>query len=195
MKKIALASIVIFSSIVGVFANLEDKEILLLRKQINISDRELIRRNKDEKFPAGHSLKVFLAVKHNKGSKNDFEEWVAKWNTKDSGKYGKLEIVNTIEDADIVIAQFVTESSKYVGEESVTVGTVPRPGEIKPKLRVESERGYKPLHLPVRSYLLVRSDNMLTIVYSDVETSIIGEQQYNPDLRLWSSLEKKMRER
>lgn len=195
MKKIALALIVIFSSIVGIFAFWEDKEISLLRKEINISDKELIRRNKDEKFPAGQSLKVFLAVKHNKESRRDFEEWIENWNDKSSAKFGRLESVDSIENANIVIAQFVTNSSKYIEEASVSIGTFPRPDETKPKLRVESERSYKPLHLPVRSYLLIRSDDMWTIVYSDVETSIYGDQLNNPDLRLWSAVEKRMKER
>lgn len=196
MKKILLALVIVFTFITGVFAYFEDKEITLLRQQINIPDTEAIRKNKKEKFPAGQTLKVFLAIKHNKESERDFEEWIEKWNKNNGVKYGKLEAVDSIETADIAIVQFVTKRSEYVEETGISIGTTPKPGETKPKLRVETDRGYKRLDLPVHSFLLVKSNDLWTIVYNDVETVISDEQLLaNPDSRLWSAVEKKMKER
>lgn len=195
MKKNICTLVLLLSFVSGVFANTKDKEIALLRQQVNIADNVVIRSNKKEKLPAGQSLKVFLAIKHNKETARDFEDWIAQWNTDNAIKYIKLELVDTIESADIVLAQFVTTKGNYIEESVLTVGTVPKPGERKPKLRVEAGQGATRLPLPVRSFLLFRSNDIWTVVYYDVETNVSEKQRTFPDLRLWSALEKRMKDR
>ncbi|MDQ3749475.1 MAG: hypothetical protein M3367_10775, partial [Acidobacteriota bacterium] len=113
-------------------------------------------------------------------------------------KYGKLEVVKDISKADVVLTQFVSTRIKRVGEASVSVGNIPSPRQSisqKTKVKVNNEVGYKSLSPPVYSYLVSREDNVWTIIYQDVESSLPDEQLFNPELRLWRHFKEEMKAR
>ena len=195
MRKINLILIIVCSA-VAIFAALDEKEIAVLRKQLNIPAKEIVRENKDVNFSDKSSLKIFLSIKRNGSEAKYFDKWVKEWNKNDAQKHGALETVDEISQADVVITQFVTTQPEYVREAGVSVGNIPeKPGQPNSKVRVKTENDYNRLKLPVFSYLLVREDDLWTIVYRNVETSLPGEQLYNPDLRLWEKFKEKMKER
>ena len=198
MKFVALALVVFFSTVGGVFAQTDKKEVINLRKQIKIPDKDILRSNENAKLPAGDSLKIFLAIKRSGSEAEHFEKWVDEWNKEDGDKYGKLEIVKDISKADIILTQFVSNRIKQVGEASVSVGNIPSPGQSissKPKIKVNNEVGYKPLPLPVYSYLITRENDVWTIIYQGVESSLPNEQLFNPELRLWRTFKEEMKAR
>jgi hypothetical protein len=198
MKFVALALVVFFSTVGGVFAQTDKKEVINLRKQIKIPDKDILRSNENAKLPAGDSLKIFLAIKRSGSEAEHFEKWVDEWNKEDGDKYGKLEVVKDISKADVVLTQFVSTRIKQVGEASVSVGNIPSSEQSispKTKIKVNNEAGYKPLPLPVYSYLITREDDVWTIIYQDVESSLPGEQLFNPERRLWRMFKKEMKAR
>ena len=198
MKFVALALVVFFSTVGGVFAQTDKKEVINLRKQIKIPDKDILRSNENAKLPAGDSLKIFLAIKRSGSEAEHFEKWVDEWNKEDGDKYGKLEVVKDISKANVVLTQFVSTRLKQVGEASVRVGNIPSPEQNisqKTKIKVNNEVGYKPLPLPVYSYLITREDDVWTIIYQDVESSLPGEQLFNPERRLWRMFKKEMKAR
>ncbi len=199
MKFVALVLLMFFSTVGGVFAQSDEKEVINLRKQIKIPDKDILRSNENAKLPAGDSLKIFLAIKRSGSEAKHFEKWVEEWNKEDGDKYGKLEIVKDILKADVVLTQFIsTGRIKQVGETSVSVGNIPSPGQSIPpktKVKVNNEVGYKSLSLPVYSYLISREDDVWTIIYQDVESSLPDEQLFNPELRLWRTFKEEMKAR
>ena len=198
MKFVAFALVVFFSTVGGVFAQTDEKEVINLRKQIKIPDKDILRSNENAKLSAGNSLKIFLSIKRRGNEAEHFEKWVGEWNKEGGDKYGKLEIVKDISKADVILTQFVSSGIKQVGEASVRIGNSPSPGQSisqKTKIKVKNEVGYKPLPLPVYSYLITREDDVWTIIYQDVESSLPGEQLFNPELRLWRRFKEEMKAR
>ncbi|MDQ3063182.1 MAG: hypothetical protein M3R14_10045 [Acidobacteriota bacterium] len=198
MKFVAFALVIFFSTVGGVFAQSGEKEVINLRKQIKIPDKDILRSNENAKLPAGDSLKIFQAIKRSGSEAEHFEKWVEEWNKEDGDKYGKLEAVEDISKADVILTQFVSSSIKQVGEASVKVGNIPSPEQSisqKTKIKVKNEVGYKPLPLPVYSYLITREDDVWTTIYQDVESSLPNEQLLNPELRLWRAFKEEMKAR
>ncbi len=197
MKLVILTLVVFLSTALSVSAQLKDYEIKTLRKQINISDKDIVRPNKNAGLSAAKPLKIFLAIKRAGSVAKYFEKWIKDWNEQEGDRYGKLERVTDISNADVVLTQFVTETIKNVGETSLGIGNIPPPGQLKSKVRVKSNTDYnKPLKLPVYSYLLKREDVFWTIIYGDVETSLPDEQlSVSPDLRLWQAFKEELKSR
>jgi len=197
MKLVILTLVVFLSTALSVSAQLKDYEIKNLRKQINISDKDIVRPNKNAGLSAAKPLKIFLAIKRAGSVAKYFEKWIKDWNEQEGDRYGKLERVTDISNADVVLTQFVTETIKNVGETSLGIGNIPPPGQLKSKVRVKSNTDYnKPLKLPVYSYLLKREDLFWTIIYGDVETSLPDEQlSVSPDLRLWQAFKEELKSR
>jgi hypothetical protein len=197
MKLVILTLVVFLSTALSVSAQLKDYEIKNLRKQINISDKDIVRPNKNAGLSAAKPLKIFLAIKRAGSVAKYFEKWIKDWNKQEGDRYGKLERVTDISNADVVLTQFVTETIKNVGETSLGIGNIPPPGQLKSKVRVKSNTDYnKPLKLPVYSYLLKREDIFWTIIYGDVETSLPDEQlSVSPDLRLWQAFKEELKSR
>ncbi|MDQ3089494.1 MAG: hypothetical protein M3Q78_13045 [Acidobacteriota bacterium] len=197
MKLVILTLVVFLSTALSVSAQLKDYEIKTLRKQINISDKDIVRPNKNAGLSAAKPLKIFLAIKRAGSVAKYFEKWIKDWNEQEGDRYGKLERVTDISNADVVLTQFVTETIKNVGETSLGIGNIPPPGQLKSKVRVKSNTDYnKPLKLPVYSYLLKREDIFWTIIYGDVETSLPDEQlSVSPDLRLWQAFKEELKSR
>jgi len=197
MKLVILTLVVFLSTALSVSAQLKDYEIKTLRKQINISDKDIVRPNKNAGLSAAKPLKIFLAIKRAGSVAKYFEKWIKDWNEQEGDRYGKLERVTDISNADVVLTQFVTETIKNVGETSLGIGNIPPLGQLKSKVRVKSNTDYnKPLKLPVYSYLLKREDIFWTIIYGDVETSLPDEQlSVSPDLRLWQAFKEELKSR
>jgi hypothetical protein len=59
-------------------------------------------------------LESVNAIKHNRSYEKDFLEWVDKWNEENSNKFGKMEVVDNIDEADVIATQFRTSVAKYV---------------------------------------------------------------------------------
>lgn len=196
MRFAVLALIALFLTASSVSAQMNDEEIFLLRKHLNISAKDIVRQDKNAKLNDNNSLKVFLAIKRSGNEAKYFQKWVQDWNREEASKYGKLEIVEDITQADAVLSQFVATQSKLVKDTSLGIGNVLPPGRIKSKVKVTSEIDYKQLKLPVYSYLIKREDNLWTIIYENVETSLPDEQlSVSPESRLWRAFKKEMKSR
>ena len=195
MKKIFAVTVFLFLAVQTGFAQLNDEEITNLRKQVKISDTDTIRVNQREGFSSVDTLKVFLTIERNGSVKKYFEKWIKEWNEKDGDQYGKLEQVNDISKADIVLSQFVSNKVKRVSEAGIRAGKYPTPGQPKVNANVGTGVGYASLKLPVYSYLIKRQNGIWTILYGGVETSIPNEQLFNPEFALWNAFDEKMKNR
>lgn len=195
MKRIFAVLVFVFLAVQIGFGQLNNDEISDLRKQINLSDKDSVRINERGGLSSDAALKVYLAIDRRGDEKKYFEKWLKEWNEKDGAQYGRLEQVDDISQADVVLVQFVKTGIKNVGEVAVSVNTIPLPNQTNQgKVRVGNEAGYVSLKLPVYSYLLKRDDNIWTILYGRVETSITGEQLFNPEKDLWNAYKKKRKD-
>ncbi len=203
MKKLLGLLFILVTASLGILAQTDKAEIKQLRQELNLSKSTPIIINKDTDFPSQNTIKIFPAIKHNKSFAKDFVEWVEDWNKDNANKFGKLEIVDRIEDADIVAAQFRYGIRKYVKAARISAST----GKIgkdedddfigqgvgNSKVRIES--GYEAVKFPLYSYLLVRGANNSWILdFSYVDNAFDYKKTF-PEARLQSIIEGKMRKR
>ncbi|MEZ5428714.1 MAG: hypothetical protein R2747_20885 [Pyrinomonadaceae bacterium] len=194
MKKILPVLLILLGISISVAAQANREELDDLRREAGLPDDALIRVNEGQAFPAG-KLKVYLAVKQSRDAAEDFEGWVEKWNRKDGGKYGMLEIANDPTAADIIVAQYKTGGAEYVAESKVDFGKLSTEKDSSPGFKVDSDSRYKRLDLPIYSYLMVRSNGFWVVVFRLVETSLPGKQLINPDARIRGDLKKRLKDR
>lgn len=201
MKKLSLFLLTLFIFSVNVFAQ-NNKELDKLRKETSLPSDEIIRVNKDIKFPANKTLKVLLAINQSGYDARKFEEWIEKWNRKDGKKYGNVELVGEPDEADVIVAQFRTVRPEYVLESRVNVGNVSDDDQILSNdnrtlsnRRIKSETDYRRLAIPTRSYLLVKVSGFWTVVFRDVETSLFEKQKINPYTRIRGAFKKRLKKR
>ncbi len=203
MKKLLGLLFILVTASFGILAQTDKAEIKQLRQELNLSKSTAIIINKNTDFPSQNTIKIFPAIKHNKSFARDFVEWVKDWNKDNANKFGKLEIVDRIEDADIVAAQFRYGIQKYVKEARVKASTRKiskdedddfiGQGIGNSKVRVES--GYEAVKFPLYSYLLVRGANDFWILdFSYVDNAFDYNKTF-PERRLQGIIASKMRKR
>ena len=205
MKKVLLINCILLIFALSVLGQKTNSDLKQLQKEIGSSAP--ITAN-DISFPVSKPVKIFLAIKHNKNSAKDFANWVGKWNRENAAKYGELQIVDKLEDADIAAVQFQNSASRVVREEAVKlkVGTVQRDdsNNINKKDKfvlnsignsnVRAESSAVNLKLPLYSYLIVRDHNSSWAVdYSRVDERL--NNKIFPELLLQSAIEDRLKDR
>jgi hypothetical protein len=203
MKKLLGLLFILVTTSTGILAQTNKAEIKQLRQELNFSNSIPIILNENTDFPSQKTIKIFQSIKHNKSFAKGFVDWVEDWNKDEANKFGKLQIVDRIEDADVIAAQFRYGIRKYVKEERVSVSTG-KAGKDKnddfigqgignSNVRVES--GYEAVKLPLYSYLLVRgADNSWILDFSYVDSASDYSKTF-PEARLQGIIESKMRKR
>lgn len=180
-----------------------ESEIKRLRQELNLSQTAVITAQRTADFPSQKKIKIFPAIKHNKNSAEDFVEWVENWNKENADRFGALEIVDDIENADVVAAQFRYGTRKHVRETRVkaSIGKVSRDedddffgrGIGNSKVRIED--GYEAIKFPLYSYVLVRGENDSWVLnFSEVDGSLDRQKTF-PEARLLSVIGSKMKKR
>ena len=195
MKQSMFGLLLLFSAVQWGFGQLTDQEIGHLRKQVKISNGQVIRIDQGASFPSGDTLKIFLLVKRSGSEAKSFVKWIEAWNREEGKRYGRLEMVDDPQQADVVLTQFVSASLKPSDTGSVSVGNIPREGQLKSKVTIATRHESDALVLPVYSYLLKRERDVWTIVFSEVETALPDRQMINPELNLWTALKEMMKDR
>lgn len=204
MKKVFFINFVLLIFGLSVFGQTTNADLKQLQKEIG--SLVSITRN-DVSIPASKTIKIYLAIKHNKNSAKDFANWTAKWNQENAAKYGELQIVDKLEDANIAAVQFQYGATRVVREEAVKlkVGTVQRgDNNINKKDKfvlnsignsnVRAESSAVNLKLPLYSYLIVRDQNSSWAVdYSRVDERL--NNKIFPELFLQSAIEDRLKNR
>lgn len=200
MKKAFFINCILLVFGLSVFGQTTKADLKQLQKEIG--SPVSITRN-DVSIPASKTIKIYLAIKHNKSSAKDFANWVEKWNQENAARYSEMQIVDKLADADIAAVQFQYGVARVVREESVQfkVGKVRRETDDdnfvlnsigNSNARVESSAGT--LKLPLYSYLIVRGQNTAWAVdYSRVDERI--SKKNFPELLLQSAIEDRLKNR
>lgn len=177
-----------------------------LRKEINLPALASIYESDEADFPASKPIKIYPAIKHSKSEAKRFAKWVEKWNEENAARFGKIQIVDKLEDADIAAVQYQYGAGRYVREDSIGIATKPgRSGGVFDKddkivlgrignSKVKAESAAVNLRFPLYSYLLVReADSSWIIDYSRVDERISNDVP--PELLLQSEIESRLKNR
>lgn len=209
MKKILFISSLVLICGLSVFGQTTKADLEQLRKQVGLPTSQTIGKN-DASFPTSKPIKIYLAIKHNKQSAQDFMDWVDKWNDANAAQFGEMQIVDRLNDADIAAVQYQFGTGRVVRGESVKLKTGKIPGGNvgdaigggNDKLvlnsvgnsKVKVEDSVKTLTVPLYSYLMVRGQNSVwSVNYSRVDDRI-SDNNF-PELLLQSAIEDKLKNR
>ena len=201
MKKIFFINCVLLIFGLSVFGQTTNADLKQLQKEIGVTAS--VTRN-SVAFPVSKSVKIYLAIKHNKSSAEDFANWVENWNQENAAQHGEMQIVDKLADADIAAVQFQYGATRNVREESVQlkIGKVRRENDEdnfvlngigNPNARAGSS--VRTLKLPLYSYLVVRGQNSSAwaVDYSRVDERI--SIQNFPERLLQSAIEDRLKNR
>jgi hypothetical protein len=82
------------------------EELARLREHLTLPDSTSIKLANSSALPANRPLKVYIATGLDMGVRNNFTKWLDEWNKKDGHKYGTVEIVNELAQADVILARY-----------------------------------------------------------------------------------------
>jgi len=162
-------------------------ELSRLRERLQLPPSAIITTAVGAKLPASPALKVYIATSNSDPTYRYFVESFDKWNKKDGRRYGLIQAVPDLSQADVILALYrvregVTNSpSPVVGHVPGVVLTSPNTG---PPLR---ERLPNILY----SYLITRNKDAFEIVYRDVAPLSRPDQE----MRVLNELKKQMKKR
>jgi len=204
MKKVFFINCVLLMFGLSVFGQTTKSDLEQLRKEVGLPASISITKD-DVSLPASKTIKVFLAIKHNRRAARDFIDWVEQWNRTNANQFGEIQIVDKLADADVAAVQFQFGAARVVREDSaqLKIGKVRREtdndddkfvlkGIGNSNARVESS--VRTLKIPLYSYLIVRGQNSSWVVdYSRVDEKISDENF--PELLLQSAIGDKLKNR
>ncbi len=204
MKKLFVINCFLLMFGISIFGQTTNSDLKQLRKEAGLPASVAVS-DDNISFPASKTLKIYLAIKHDKRAAKDFANWVAQWNQTNAAQYGRLQIVDRVTDADIAAIQFQYGAARIVREDSaqLKIGKVRRDNDdfddkiVLNKIgnstaRVETSA--KSLPAPLYSYLIVRGKNSdWAVDYSRVDPRTTTK--YFPDLLLQAALADKMKNR
>jgi hypothetical protein len=83
-----------------------NEELARLREHLTVPDSTPIKLANSSALPSGQSLKVYIATGLDVGVRGNFIKWMDEWNKKDGKKYGMVELVSDMSQAEIILARY-----------------------------------------------------------------------------------------
>jgi hypothetical protein len=186
-----LATLILFTSVLcnsllaqgGFVINrlekINDDERAVLRKGFNLPDSATITEVKGKSFPSDAPLKVCVETILDPNVRQDVINWIAEWNQKEAGKYGKLDIESDSLHADVSLLRYLHALPPTDPISAMTWAD--------PKGKVHRL-------IPVYSYLTIRKPDVLEILWRKVDLTYQEEHEFSAKL-LTDQLRKLMKER
>jgi hypothetical protein len=181
------------STLLSVLAQTSGDEHDALKKHLEVNDAVQIRLAQDRSLPSG-KLKVFLGIGLDTQLRDNFVRWINDWNRKDGKKFGEIEIVSELQQADIIFARYAMSDrvSNRTDTKPMTT-SVYNPNTNQLEQRTIA-RTYSRSVVPAYGYVLRRIDNRLDVLsrYSG-STSVATTKRSGQ--HLWDSFTTLMKQR
>jgi hypothetical protein len=147
---------------------------LRLREVLNVPINTSIELSESQALPNLTPLKVYIAVGNDLKVRDNFIAWINEWNKEESSRYGLIDIVQELKQADVALVRFIVPRVEIVNK-TESAG-IPATSEIDPATR---QRVYTPTlpqdyytSMPVLSYIIMREANQLKIIWSHSDESV-----------------------
>jgi hypothetical protein len=105
MLKLALA-LVSLAIVSSAAMGQTSEEANRLRQLLNVPSSTIIVSSSSSKLPAGTPLKIYIATGKADAAERRFTQWIDKWNRGEGRRYGTIEVVADLTQADLVIARY-----------------------------------------------------------------------------------------
>jgi hypothetical protein len=131
------------------------EELARLRRHLDIPEGTKIIVGMPAVIPSASPLKVFLAVGLDTKVRDNYGRWFKKWNAKEGKKHGRIDLIDEMSKADVILARYVLRDR---------VSTATDPGkwyEMPREVNVS----------PAYSYMMVPTSSDFTIIWRDTGTA------------------------
>ena len=110
MKKSMYAVLSIFLMFSSAESQGVADEMVALRKHLELPENINLALASSSRISQAGPLKVYLAFGLDIGVRNNFEQWINKWNKGDGKKFGALQVISQMAQADVILARYVVPS-------------------------------------------------------------------------------------
>jgi len=155
-------------------------EFSRLRESLNLEPSFVVTLEPSENLPAATPLKVYLAIAI-PNLKDNFIDWVIKWNKENALKYGSLAIVSDLSQADIALVA-------YRGSE---IMVVPLPLEVYDA----GGNVHKAVLSHATACLVIKEDRGLKVLWRQVMVIATSEKSDSSKASIEKEIEKRMKAR
>lgn len=142
-------------------------EIARLRAHLSVSDSIQVNTSSAPILPKEYPLKVYIATGLDMVVHNNFVRWINEWNRKDGKKYGALEIVEDLNQANIILARYTLKDQVTTQQDSVTVENT--------TILLSSSRAI----VPVYAYIIRRQPQRLEILSRYAESAPAKDDKHS----------------
>ncbi len=125
-------------------------EYTRLREVLTVAPSTPVSLNTSGKFPTGDPLKIHVASEWEKLDEG-LVDWAARWNKEEAAKYGRVEIVKDLAQADVSLVVF------WGSDESILV----------PSMQLFDQRGNPHNIAPATAQFVTRDANALQVLWID----------------------------
>jgi len=165
--------------VINKLEKINDEERTVLRKGFNLPDSIAINEVKEKSFTPGGPVKACIETILDQNVRQEVANWIVEWNQKEADKYGKLTIESDSMQADLSVLRYL-RSLPATDPISAMTWTDPK-GKVHRLI-------------PVYSYLMVRKQDALEILWRKVDLTYQEEHESSAKL-LTDQLKKLMKER
>jgi hypothetical protein len=191
MRKLLFLTVVLLFCSSATLAQTPTEEIQRLQELLGVSEQTKIKPATNLTLQTTDKpLKIYIATGLDMKVRENFLRWIEKWNKSgDVKKYGSLEVVSDISEADIVLARYtLNENARTETASRPSVGTVYDPATNKVISR-PTQQTYSYSTVPVFAYVLRRNDKDFEILSRYNDSADLGEYKNTGEL-LWDNFKK-----
>lgn len=89
------------------YSQTNDEEIANLRAHLGLPDSIRFELADTPNIPKAENLRLFIATGLDVVTRSNLRGWIGRWAQKKEKRYGHIEIVDDIQDADVILARYV----------------------------------------------------------------------------------------
>jgi hypothetical protein len=112
MSRTSLTAGAVALALAPAFASAQVDERTRLQRHLGLPETAEITVAPVPGIPAAQYLKVYLALGMDMQVRENFTNWIAKWNEKDGNRDGKITLVGRLEDSEVIFARISVREEK-----------------------------------------------------------------------------------
>ncbi len=162
------------------FGQFKDYQLRLLKAIIGVPRETRVTEASSLKLPADVPIKVYIKMNTEAKTRQNFIEWIDKWNQADGKKYGAIEVVDDLSQASVILARYAVPDPMPVRDEGLSTSSANEPYEIDPVTRkpantsVLSERPLtSKFRVLIFEYVILKSDDGLKVIRTLSDNAIL----------------------
>lgn len=151
------------------------EELATLRNHLDLPETTLITVSTSPSWPKQTPLKVFLALGLDMYIRATFVGKIDGWNTKNGAKYGRVEVVDEMAKADLILVRYTDQEKVTSNTGSYVAPVMVYDPASKTFKTTPVARTYSTNSVPAYDYMIIPSQKGLEIIWREIGPAPVGE--------------------